>query len=68
MAGKAGMPADEIIEELWKAKDDIARECGYDLNQLAELLRKRQDQGKRKVVDYTNHRAYLTPLILGRRT
>jgi len=52
---------DEIIEELWKAKDDIARECGYDLNKLAELLRKRQDQGKRKVVDYTNHRAADTP-------
>jgi len=47
---------DEIIEELWKAKDDLARECGYDLNKLAELLRGAQDQGKHKVVDYTNHR------------
>ncbi len=45
---------DEIIEELWKAKDDIARECGYDLNKLAELLRKRQAQGKHKVVDCTS--------------
>ncbi len=52
---------DEIIEELWKAKDDIARECGYDLNNLAELLRKRQAQGKHEVVDYTNHRVADTP-------
>jgi len=47
---------DEIIEELWKAKDDLARECGYDLNKLAALLRSAQEQGKHKVVDYTNHR------------
>ncbi|MGE5295719.1 MAG: hypothetical protein ACM3VT_12900 [Solirubrobacterales bacterium] len=48
---------DEIIEEVWKAKDEIARECGYDLNKLAERLRKAQDQEKRRVVDFTNHHA-----------
>ena len=52
---------DEIIEELWKAKDDIARECGYDLNKLAALLRERQAQGEHQVVDYTDHRAADTP-------
>jgi hypothetical protein len=30
--------ADEIIEELWQIKDDIARECGYDLDALLAHL------------------------------
>lgn len=51
----------EIIEGLWKAKDEIARECGYDLDKLAELLRKRQAQGKHQAVDYTNHQTADTP-------
>jgi len=40
-----------ILEELWKVKDEIARECGYDLNILAARLRQGQQQGKRKVVN-----------------
>jgi hypothetical protein len=47
---------DEVIEQLWQVKDDIARECGHDLNKLADLLRKRQNQRKHKTVDYTNRR------------
>ncbi|CAD7847723.1 MAG: hypothetical protein [Olavius algarvensis Gamma 1 endosymbiont] len=31
--------ADEIIEELWKIKDDIAREHDYDLDTLVADLR-----------------------------
>jgi len=42
-----------IIEELWKVKDEIARECGYDLNKLADHLRQRQKQNKHKVVDFS---------------
>jgi len=40
-----------ILEELWRVKDEIARECEYDLNKLAERLRQGQEQGERKVVN-----------------
>jgi hypothetical protein len=46
-----------IIEELWKVKDELARECEYDLNKLAELLRKEQKEGKHKVVDFSKSQA-----------
>ena len=42
-----------VIEELWKVKDEIARECDHDLNKLAVLLRKRQKEGEHKVVDFS---------------
>lgn len=31
--------ADEIITELWKVKDDIAKEFGYDVKELVAHLR-----------------------------
>ena len=31
--------ADEIIEELWRVKDEIAREHGDDIHRLLEYLR-----------------------------
>ena len=31
--------ADEIIEELWRIKDEIAREHGYDSRRLGDHLR-----------------------------
>lgn len=31
--------ADEIIEELWRVKDEIAREHGYDIRRLGAHLR-----------------------------
>jgi len=46
-----------VIEELWKVKDEIARECGYDLNKLADLLRRRQTESNRKVVDFSDKHA-----------
>lgn len=38
--------ADEIIEELWAIKDTLAKEAGYDVNKLIELLQTRQKQRK----------------------
>ncbi|WP_133512711.1 hypothetical protein [Candidatus Thiosymbion oneisti] len=36
---------DEIIEELWKVKDDIAREHDYDIDALVADLRSRKLTG-----------------------
>lgn len=36
--------ADEIIEELWAVKDSIAKEAGYDVDKLVELVEGRQKQ------------------------
>ena len=33
--------ADEIIEEVWRVKDEIAREHGYDVDRLAAYCRRR---------------------------
>ena len=46
-----------ILEELWKVKDEIARECDYDLNKLADHLRQKQKEGKNKVVDFSDRKA-----------
>lgn len=48
---------DEIIKELWKAKDEIAQECGHDLHKLAALLRKKQQRRQHKTVNLTNHQS-----------
>jgi hypothetical protein len=48
--GEAGtsllIMSDEIIKELWKIKDVIAKECGYDARALVALLqaKKRGDK------------------------
>lgn len=34
------MKADPILEELWRVKDEIAREAGYDVRRLCENTRK----------------------------
>jgi hypothetical protein len=34
------MKANPILEELWKIKDDLARESGYDVDRFLENLRK----------------------------
>lgn len=34
--------ADEIIEELWAAKDAIAKEADYDIDKLVDLLQNRE--------------------------
>jgi hypothetical protein len=48
--------ADEIIEELWKIKDDIARECGYDVKALVARLEDKKYGKDRQVVDLSSKR------------
>ena len=38
------MMADEIIEEVWRIKDELAREHGYDLDRLGAYFRERERQ------------------------
>jgi hypothetical protein len=33
------MKANPILEEVWRIKDELAREAGYDLNRYCEQLR-----------------------------
>ena len=42
---------DEIIEELWRIKDSIARGHGYDIEALVAHLRSRERTEGRRVVD-----------------
>ena len=43
--------SDEIIEELWRIKDDMGREHGYDVARLAADLQRRQREEGHRVVD-----------------
>jgi hypothetical protein len=39
---------DEILEELWAAKDQIAKEHGYDIDGLAEYFSQKQSSRRGK--------------------
>ena len=43
--------SDEIIEELWRIKDSIAREHGYDIEALAAYLRSKKRAEGQQIVD-----------------
>ena len=43
--------ADEIIKELWKVKDAIAKEYGCDVKSLAAHLRAKKREEEERVVD-----------------
>ena len=43
--------ADEIIEELWRIKDRMAREHGYDIDALVAHLQTTQQVEGRQAVD-----------------
>ncbi len=48
---------DEIIKELWRIKDHIAREHGYDLAALTAYLQTKQRPAGQRVVDLRARRA-----------
>jgi hypothetical protein len=43
--------ADEIIKELWKVKDVIAKEYGCDVKSLVAHLRAKKHEEEKQVVD-----------------
>jgi len=36
------MKPDPILEEVWRAKDELAKRFGYDIHRLAEYLRSKE--------------------------
>ena len=42
---------DEIIQELWQIKDELAREANYDVHILCRKLREGQTTSHAQVVD-----------------
>ena len=48
--------ADEIIREVWRSKDQLAKKFKYDIQALSAELRKRQKRSGRKVVNLAAQR------------
>ena len=42
------MMADEIIEEVWRIKDELAREHGYDVARLGAYFQRRERERARR--------------------
>jgi hypothetical protein len=42
---------DEIMQELWRIKDELARQANYDVHVLCRQLRERQANSRAQVVD-----------------
>ena len=42
---------DEVLADLWKIKDKIAREHGYDVNALEQHMQEEQEKRGGRVVD-----------------
>ena len=43
--------SDEIIRELWRIKDDLAKKFNYDIGALAAEIRRRDKESGEEVVD-----------------
>ena len=44
------MHEDDVLKEVWRIKDEIAAEHGYDIHALAQSLREDEGKDGRKVV------------------
>jgi hypothetical protein len=51
---------DEIIQEVWQAKSELAKQFNYDLDALAVELRKREKESGRMVVNLAKEAAKQT--------
>jgi hypothetical protein len=54
---------DEIIREVWRAKDELAKQFNYDIEALAAELQKRQEESGRKVVNLEKESADQTATV-----
>ena len=41
---------DVVLEEIWMAKDELAAECGHDINTLFQKLEEKQKTSRQKYV------------------
>jgi hypothetical protein len=57
---------DEILQEVWKAKDGISAECGYDVKRLVRELRLKEAASTAHVIDL--HAEKLTTAPVGKQT
>lgn len=48
---------DEVLEELWRVKDEIARENDYDVRRLADSLKKTEQDWHRRKAELDSHLA-----------
>jgi hypothetical protein len=55
---------DEIINELWKIKDDMAKHFDYNLDDLATALRKREKESGSFVVDLSSRHKKSKPDLM----
>jgi hypothetical protein len=55
------MTDDPIVAEVRERRDEIARECGYDLRRIFEYFRDRDKEGGREVVDRSGERVHIKP-------
>jgi hypothetical protein len=47
---------DEIIQSLWQAKDELAREAKYNIHTLCRQLREKQARSQLRIVDRSRKR------------
>jgi hypothetical protein len=40
----------ELLEDVWRIRDEIGAECGYDVKRLAELIRREELKLGRRLV------------------
>lgn len=50
------MYKDSIIEELWRVKDGLAAQYGYDIRRMARALRREEKKCGRRLVAYAPRR------------
>jgi len=55
---------DEIIQEVWQAKDQLAKQFNYDIDALAAELQRRQKESARQVVNLAKDAAEQTTHLL----
>ena len=56
---------DEIIKELWKVKDTIAREYEYNIDALIDYLKTKQNSKSHRIVDLRALKKKLEPVAEG---
>jgi hypothetical protein len=52
---------DEIMREVWRSKDQLAKRYKYDIEALAAELRKQQKRGGRKAVNLAAQKRQPSP-------